>query len=127
MLNRLAISVLADSRRVSPHTLRFFLRILRDYDLRHYVAIPTTPARELYSTGKYHSRNLLANLTRAGLLEMGPTVTRRIQGGLGYSREGKIRTYRLAPQFLLEGKELREWCRQNKEVLHRRKRYLPKS
>lgn len=117
MLNQLAISLLSDAQRMSAGDIRFFLRLLRDYDLRRFVAIGSN------SWDGRSQQKHLTSLVQIGLLETGPVVqTSRLGEHRVHRHAVKIRTYRLARPYLLTGQELRDWCQENGEILRRRRR-----
>ena len=114
MLNLSAFTLLSDRRRVSDANLRYFMRMVRDFDLRTWRVISMDQIVDL--TGwkgppASYARRILASFVNIGLLEMGA------------SNQGKP-TFRISPRYLLKGQDLDEWLldiekRRQRETLGR--------
>ena len=112
MLNLLAINLLADQRRMPDETLRFFLRLLRDFDLTQYRVLTPRHLKALHGQTRQYTQVQLARLLRVGLLETGPVLQ---------EPDGKMApTYRLARPYLLHGVDLEVYLHQTRETLERR-------
>ena len=96
MLNYQALVILGDADLVSPDALRLFIRLMRDYDLSRYKAIPLKTIREYYRLNRLEAIQLLADLTSRGLLELGPKL-------------GKSPSYRVGRKFLLSPEDQKAW------------------
>lgn len=97
MFSVLLVAVLADERRMPAPLLRFFLRLLLENDLRGYCAVCPRKMKVRDTRERYAMH--LKHLVSLGLLERGPAI----KAG---SSKWMTPTYRLAPQYLLTGKEL---------------------
>ena len=96
MINYQAFQILGDADLVSPDALRLFIRLMRDYDLSRYKAIPLKTIRGYYRLNRLAAIQLLADLTSRGLLELGPKL-------------GKSPTYRVGRKFLLSPEDQKAW------------------
>lgn len=96
MINFQALEILGDRDLISDDALRLFIRLLRDYDLSRYKAIPLRTIREYYRITRQEAIERLADLTSSGLLELGPKL-------------GRAPTYRVGRKFLLAPDDARNW------------------
>jgi hypothetical protein len=118
LLNALAFYYLADRKRVANETLRFAICLLRDYDLRQYRVLSPTILSKQQEKARQYLEIQLVRLVRIGMLERGPMVIDQ--------RGMRVGTYRLATQFLLDGKDLAKYMEENRAILERRPRKIPK-
>lgn len=99
MLNLPCIQLLADRKRISDSAVRFFLRLICFYDLRTWKAIDIAELIKLSTwVDRPHCfcRRSVAVLLKTGCLEIG----RPLAG---------IPTFRIAPRYLLQGRDLEDW------------------
>lgn len=96
MLNLNCFHLLADRRRITDGRLRFFMALIRDYDLRSWRALRIPELAAAYGQGYQYPARGLATLVDLGILELGPPMQDRP-------------TFRIAPRYLLQGRDLENW------------------
>lgn len=108
MLNELCFQVLADRAAVPDQALRFFLQLMRDYDLSKYRQMSLRLLARRYKLTQREVRLFLATLTESVLEATGPM-----------GATGRL-PVRIAPQYLLRGSDLENWLAEVKALDERR-------
>jgi hypothetical protein len=108
VFNLFALNVLSDERQVPDDTLRFFLRLVRDWDLSRFRAISRDRATESCWVSEPDYNRHMAALVRLGLLVAGPAVPSVAKDGT----PAPILLYRIPARYLLPRSELQLWARE---------------
>ena len=107
MFNHSCITLLADGGCLTDATLRFFLRLVRDYDLTAWKILdPKRLAKDSVEV-----RHAMTELVKTGCLETGPLF------------RGKP-TFRIPPAYLLRGRDMENWL-QDIEARRQRETLAP--
>lgn len=115
MLSLYAITTLADSDKIPYATLRFYLRLIRDYDLRRFRALPVLKELEKeYGRAVSLIAKDLVLLVKWNLLEDGGVIQNH-----SYHNRRKGHLYKIPPRSLLSGEDLKRWKRENAEQAER--------
>lgn len=96
MLNYAAFQVLGDADAISDAARLLFIRLMRDYDLSGYRVIAYRTMRSLYRLTQREVLALVQELTRSGLLELGPQM-----------KMGQA--YRIGRPYLLDREDQANW------------------
>jgi hypothetical protein len=109
VLNHVCLRLISDPEKLSTAELRFFLRLLADFDLSRYRALHMQRLLENYApiTVELIS-NSINKLTSLGILEEGPQG--KIRG-----RPQKLNTYRIRPAYLVSPQSMLDWFREGRE------------
>ena len=99
MLAKAAYKILSTPKKILPDTLRFFLMLLAEYDLRDFTVLSTPRLAEQIKMPAMRINFSLSALVTLGLLERGPRVA---------IKNGVASTYRVRPQHLLTTTALKE-------------------
>ncbi len=111
MLNHVCLRLISSAENLSIAELRFFLRLVSNYDLSRFRALHM---QRLVSNHDMHAETIsttISKLVSLGILEEGPQG--KIRG-----KVHKLSTYRIRPAYLVSPQSMLEWfaeCREREE------------
>ena len=111
MLNHVCLRIISDSKRLPIGELRFFLKLVVDYDLTRYRCLHMQRLVENYGMEVATISATITTLVSLGILEEGPQG--KIRG-----KVHKLNTYRIRPAYLVSPQSMLDWfqeCREREE------------
>lgn len=109
MLNHVCLRLISDPDNLMFSELRFFLRLLADYDLSRFRCLHMQRLLANYGMrSEVTITETISKLVSLGILEEGP------QGKIRGKRE-KLNTYRIRPAYLVSPASMLDWFRECRE------------
>lgn len=108
MLSPLALRVISNPDILTSTSLRLFLRLVADLDLRSFRAFHSVRIQEEYRIGRFELIAAVRQMVDVGILEEGP------RGSLPGVHE-KLATYRIRPAYLLTSQDMEQHYREQQE------------
>jgi hypothetical protein len=102
------MNIIADPERVPTYALRFFLRLMADYDLSRYKVLHMQRMIENFGADKHAIGDAIATLVAVGILEEGPLG--KIRG-----KKRLLSTYRIRPRMMVTPDQMKDWFRESRE------------